>query len=294
MTENIFQKGCLVQLSVSKWGGVKKVDKSTLSNMVTTDQDWLTATKKLVDPQSLKPICTVGYSARAWLYYKSLPFPIPGLSFIPRDLINTVDDKLVQFKSEFHQAVENFLDDYHDLRESARHFLGDLFMEIDYPVDISSRFKFAWRFVVLDIPNGKGKGKILAPEVYAREKEKFVETMEVARMMGINALREEFASIVGHISERFTNSGTGKPKMFKNSTVVSFYDYFQTFKDRNIFEDSDLTDLVEKAQGVLNGTSADMIRSDVELKEKIRADMTEIESSMAELLKRPRRKIVMD
>jgi len=293
MTENIFQKGCLVQLSVSKWGGVKKVDKNALADMVnTTDQEWLTATKKLVSPQSLKPLCKIGYSARTWLYYRSLPFPIPGLSFIPRDLINTVDDKLVQFKSDFHQAVECFIDDYNDLRENARHFLGDLFNEVDYPVNISSRFKFAWRFVVLDIPNGDSK--ILAPEVYAREKEKFLETMEEARMMGINALREEFASIVGHISERFTNAGDSKPKMFKNSTVDSFYDYFQTFKDRNIFEDSDLSALVESAQGILNGTSADMIRSDVDLKEKIRVDMTDIEASMAELLKRPRRRIVMD
>jgi len=293
MTENIFQKGCLVQLSVSKWGGVKKVDKNALADMVnTTDQEWLTATKKLVSPQSLKPICTVGYSARAWLYYRSLPFPIPGLSFIPRDLINRVDDKLVRFKSEFHQAVEIFLCEYSELRESARHFLGDLFNEVDYPVNISSRFKFAWRFVVLDIPNGDSK--ILAPEVYAREKEKFLETMEEARMMGINALREEFASIVGHISERFTNAGDSKPKMFKNSTVDSFYDYFQTFKDRNIFEDSELVDLVERAQGILNGTSAEQIRSEADLKEKIRTDMTEIESSMAELLKRPRRQIVMD
>jgi len=291
MTNNIFKKGCLVQLSVSKWGGLKKIDNRTLAEMVNdTNQDWLTATKKLVSPSSLKPICKIGYSARAWLYYKSLPFPVPGLSFIPKDLINKVDDKLVEFKSEFHNAVECFIDDYNGLRENAKYYLKDLFNEIDYPVNIASRFNFNWRFVVLDLP--KGNSKILAPEVYAREKEKFLETMEEARMMGINALREEFASMIEHISERFTSSG--KPKMFKNSTVDSFFDYFETFKNRNIFEDQDLSELVEKAQGILNGTSADQIRSDTDLKEKIRTDMTQIEVSMAELFNRPRRKIIMD
>ena len=64
MTENIFQKGCLVQMSVSKWGGIKKIDKSKLSDMVNqADKTWVTATKKLVDPKSLKPICKINNSA---------------------------------------------------------------------------------------------------------------------------------------------------------------------------------------------------------------------------------------
>lgn len=93
MTDNIFQKGCLVQMSVSKWGGVKKIDKSKLSNMVDqtgSRQDWVTATKKLVDPKSLKPICKINNSARNWLASISLPFPITGMVFIPKDLINQV------------------------------------------------------------------------------------------------------------------------------------------------------------------------------------------------------------
>ena len=287
---DVFKKGCLVQLSVSKWGGVKKIDKRTLAQLV--DKDWVTATKKLVSPESLKPIAKVGYSARSWLYFKSLPFPIGGMSFIPRDLINTVDEKLTQYRQDYYDAVIDFANDYEELRDNARKYLGELFNEIDYPEDISTKFNFNWRFVVLDVPDSKSK--ILAPEVYKREKEKFVQTMEEARNMAVEALREEFASMVEHIADRFSSNGNGKPKVFRNSTVESFYEYFQTFKDRNIFNDNDLAGLVEKAQNVLNGTSPDQIRSDSSLKEKIRVDMTEMESSILELLNRPRRKIVLD
>jgi hypothetical protein len=293
MTENIFQKGCLVQLSVSKWGGVKKIDKSKIANMVhRTEADWVTATKKLVDPDSLKPICKINNSARNWLGTLSLPFPITGMVFIPKNLINEVDQKLNEFQCKYNQAVEDFAQDYNYLRETARSYLGELFNEVDYPVDIARKFNFTWRFVILDIPNGEHR--ILAPEVYAREKEKFVQTMIEAREMAIDALREEFAFMVERITDRFAQTDTGKPKVFKNATVESFYDFFQTFKDRNIFEDEQLTELVNRAQAVLKGSNVDQIRSNNKLKDNIKSGMTDIEHAMHKLFNRPKRKIVMD
>jgi len=293
MTENIFQKGCLVQLSVSKWGGVKKIDKSKLSNMVDqAESDWVTATKKLVDPESLKPICKINNAARNWLATLSLPFPITGMVFVPKELINTVDEKLDEFKIQFNETVRDFIQDYTYLRETARTYLGELFNEIDYPVDISKKFNFNWRFIILDVPNGDTQ--ILAPEVYAREKEKFIQTMEEARCMAIDALREEFSQMVERITDRFSQNADGQPRIFKNTTIESFYEYFQTFKDRNIFQDNELTNLVNKAQAILNGSSVDQIRSSVHLKENIRSGMADIETALSQAFNRPRRKIIMD
>ena len=289
--ENIFEKGCLVQLSISKWGGVKKINDNQLAEMIET-HEWLTATKKLVDPESLKPICKVGNSARTYLTSISLPFPIQGMVFIPKEMITRVDQKLEGFKTEFNQTVTTFLDDYDKLRETAMIYLGDLFNEVDYPVHVEKKFSFAWRFIILDVPNGKSG--ILSPEIYEREKEKFIQTMEEARTMAIESLREEFGSMVERITERFTQSGDGKPKVFKNATVESFYEFFETFKERNIFRDQQLDELVERAQAVLGGVSAESIRTNADLKENIRAGMAEVEGVMAVALARPRRKIVMD
>ena len=289
--ENMFEKGCLVQLYISKWGGVKKINDNQLAEMIET-HEWLTATKKLVDPESLKPICKVGNSARTYLTSISLPFPIQGMVFIPKEMITRVDQKLEGFKTEFNQTVTTFLDDYDKLRETAMVYLGDLFNEVDYPVHVEKKFSFAWRFIILDVPNGKSG--ILSPEIYEREKEKFIQTMEEARTMAIESLREEFGSMVERITERFTQSGDGKPKVFKNATVESFYEFFETFKERNIFRDQQLDELVERAQAVLGGVSAESIRTNADLKENIRAGMAEVEGVMAVALARPRRKIVMD
>lgn len=51
-----------------------------------------------------------------------------------------------------------------------RQILGHLFRDTDYPVNIRDKFRFEWRYVILDIPN---EASVLPPEIYEREKEKF-------------------------------------------------------------------------------------------------------------------------
>jgi len=289
--ENLFKKGCLVQLSTSIWGATRKINPNQFTDKVVSSE-WLRANKKLVDPDALKPINKIANMARSYLNAVSLPFPLHGLVFMPKEMISKVDEKLDCFKTDFNNTVEAFIASYDQLREVAMVYLGELFNEMDYPIDVSSKFSFNWRFVILDVPNGNTA--ILAPEVYEREKEKFVQTMEQARELAIQSLRDEFAGMVERITERFTTGPNGKPKIFKNGTVNNFYEYFETFKDRNIFRDDQLAELVERAQGILGGTSAETIRSNDQLKERVRSDMQAVEKSMEETLSMPRRKIIMN
>jgi len=196
------------------------------------------------------------------------------------------------FKSDFEQKTEEFTHSYDRLREVAMVYLGDLFSETDYPVDVRSKFSFAWRFIVLDVPNGSSG--VLAPEVYEREKHKFIQTMEEARELAIVSLREEFSGMIQRITERFTNGHGSKPKVFKNGTINNFYEFFETFRERNIFRDSELAELVDRAEAILGGKNAEAIRSNDQLKGQIRNGMAEVEKSMEDILSRPRRRIVMN
>jgi len=289
--ENLFEKGCLVQLSASVWRAARKIKPEQLSEMAVS-HEWLSATKKLVDPDSLKPVNHVVNSARSYLSGVSLPFPIQGMVFVPKEMISRVDGRLEGFKGEFNTTVEGFLGEYDQLREVASVHLGDLFNEMDYPVDVKGKFAFMWRFIILEIPNGKTG--ILDPEVYEREKHKFIKTMEEARELAIQSLREEFSGMIFRITERFSNGQDTKPKVFKNGTVNNLYEFFETFKERNIFKDEQLAELVERAKATLGGESAESIRSNDQLKAQIRAGMEDVEKAMAEILSMPRRKIVMN
>lgn len=289
--ENLFEKGCLVQLSASVWGATRKVKPNQITDLPVSSE-WLRASKKLVDPEALKPINKVINKARSYLTGVSLPFPIKGMEFVPKEMISRVDERLNEFRSDFNHSVDNFMESYDLLREVAMVHLGELFNETEYPLDIQKKFAFIWRFIILDVPNGNTS--LLAPEVYEREKEKFVQTMEQARELAIQSLREEFAGMVERITERFSDGANGDPKIFKNGTVNNFYEYFETFKERNIFKDDELSDLVERAKDILGGKSAEEIRSNDLFKERIRDGMQDVEKAMAEILSMPRRKIIMN
>lgn len=289
--ENIFEMGCLIQLSTSIWGARRKIKTGQITDMAGANE-WLSTHKKLIDPCALKPIQKVANAARGYLSGMSLPFPINGMVFVPKEMISKVDAELDRYKSEFNSKIEDFVSRYDELREVAVVYLGDLFNETDYPVDIRSKFSFAWRFIVLDVPNGKAG--VLSPEVYEREKTKFVQTMEEARELAIMSLREEFSSMIKRVTERFTNGHGTKSKIFKNGTINNFYEFFETFRERNIFRDTELAELVDQAEAILGGKTAETIRSNDQLKDHIREGMVEMEKSMENILSRPRRRIVMD
>ena len=53
----IFEKGILIKIDTSMWGGVKKIDKKTAIEAL--GSDYAKAQKYLVDPKSLKPIASI-------------------------------------------------------------------------------------------------------------------------------------------------------------------------------------------------------------------------------------------
>ena len=89
-----------------------------------------------------------------------------------------IDERLQEYKERFWVKVAEFEQMYDAARQEAKTILKDLFNESDYPADISSKFRFEWRFLVLDVP---GKSKLLSPEIYEREKKKFEDLMTETR-----------------------------------------------------------------------------------------------------------------
>ena len=80
----------------------------------------------------------------------------------------------------------------------------------------------------------------------------------------------------------------------EDTAKARMYRFFETFKERNIFKDDQLAELVERAKTILGGQSAESIRSNDQVKEQIKAGMEDVEKTMAEILSIPRRKIIMN
>lgn len=60
-------------------------------NGTAASPEWLSASKKLIDPEALKPIKKIVNKSRSYLIGIRLPFPIQGMVFVPKEMISQVD-----------------------------------------------------------------------------------------------------------------------------------------------------------------------------------------------------------
>jgi hypothetical protein len=284
---DIMQRACLIQLSSSIWQGTRMLEQGIMEKLG-KNSDWLRGKKFLINPEYLGPIRTTIHQARNAVIKYALPFPITALYLVPKEVLTSMDQTLDYYKQEFFHKVQEFQLQYELAKEEARDILGKLFNDTDYPDDISSKFNFQWRFITLDVP---GKASILPPEVYEREKEKFIAMMEESRDLAITALREEFGGIIHQLVEKL-NSNNGKPKAFKASMLNKFNDFLGSFGARNLFEDDRLAELVDHAKGVINGISPYGLRYSENLRQHITQEMHRLQEAIDESLEDlPRRKI---
>lgn len=287
MKSDIFQESCLLQLSTSCWQGSRMLEPAVMEQI--GNSEWLKGRKHLINPKTLNPIRAVVSRARKDLERQSLPFPLAGITLVPKEQLTRIEECLARHRSDYWTEVDKFLYQYEDAREAARENLGDLFSEADYPIDIRRRFGFDWQYFVLDVP---GKAGILTPELYEREKAKFKAMMEETRELAMAALRQEFSDHVSHIVERLTKNEDGKPKVFKNCMVEKIQSYLEVFDARNLFGDGELAELVGKAKAIIGGVSPESIRENIWLKNSIAEGMGKIKQAIDQsIIDLPRRKI---
>jgi hypothetical protein len=253
--------------------------------------DWLRGAKVLIDPDCLSSVRAVLSKARTYLAKSALPFPIHGLTLVPKETLSRIDEALCGMKAEFESEVEKFIGGYETEREKARESLGPLFNDADYPIDVRRKFRFEWRFITMDVP---GRSGILSPDLYEREKEKFKALMEETRELATVALREEFAGIVRHMVERLSGEEDGKPKRFQASMLDKMGEFLDSFGDRNLFHDEKLSALVDQARDVVSGLSTEELRQDGNLRRYIAEEMDQLRVAVDGALEDlPRRKIRM-
>jgi len=288
--KDVFKKACLIQMSSSVWQCSRVLNQKILAQKIGQDNEWLRGRKFLINPELLGPIKTAVQQARKTVQKYSLPFPITSIYLVPKESLAEIDEKLQYFKDRFWDKVQDFEALYDVGREEAAAVLDDLFNESDYPTDIIKKFKFDWRYFELSTP---GKSKILSPEVYQREKDKFSSLMEETRELAMVALREEFSTVVTNLVDRLTNNN-GKPKVISSGMFNKIHQFLGDFSTRNIFDDEKLVELTEQAKSAISGVSPYGLKYNEVMRKSIANEMTNLSEAIADAIEdMPRRKLKM-
>ena len=286
--ENMFREAALLQLTATCWQLDKKLPQSMLAEV--GNVDFLRGRKLLLAPESTALIKQHIGKARNYLRKISLPFPIKGCVLVPKKLIPEIQEHLKEIAWHYNSAVEDFLYWYPQTVKDAKESLGELFDECDYPTQemIKNKFRFQWRYITI----GPYVSRVLPPSIYKEEVKKFQELMEQARSEAITALREEFVDLVSNIADKLQNHDDGRPRRLRDAAVENLKQFLDNFSSRNIFEDAQLSELVEQCRGIITNTNAKAIRGNTQVRQELHQQMekllTGIDASLEDL---PRRRL---
>lgn len=280
---SVLQSGCLILYTCSIWGGRVKLPKSAVT--VDADPEFYNATKYLVDRGYLKPLEGIRSEARSYLYKKTLPFPIPGILFVPKGMGGTIDQKMVTYQNKFNELTEEFARNYETFIDQARAKLGHLFNPTEYPKDIRRHFSFAWKLYNFDAPD---QVQVFSPEIYEKAVADYQQTIREFQETAATTLRTTFSEMVDHIVERLS----GERKTFRDSLVGNIKEFLNDFAVLNITNDTELSRAVEKCRMILDGVSADAIRNNDTFRDHIAQNMSRVKAEVDTMMvSRPIRKI---
>lgn len=281
--DSVLQKGCLVLYTCSIWGGRVKLPKSAVT--VDADPEFYNATKYLVDRSYLQPLEGIRSEARSYLYKKTLPFPIPGILFVPKGMGGTIDQKMGTYQNKFNELTEKFARNYETFIDQARVKLGHLFNPTEYPKDIRRHFSFAWKLYNFDAPD---QIQVFSPEIYEKAIADYQQTMREFQETAVTTLWTTFSEMVDHIVERLS----GERKTFRNSLIGNIKEFLGDFNALNITNNAELSQAVEKCQKILDGVNVDVIRNNDKFRHHIANSMSEVKTQLDKMMvSRPLRKI---
>lgn len=257
--------------------------------------EWLKASKKLVNTRhkAYAQVTEVIRRARGIWIDMTVPYPEPGIRLIRKSRIEELVAAINNCKQELVEKTSALDSEYAAIREEAQVRLGELFNEADYPESLAGEFGMELDFPSIEPPQYLQQ---LNPELYEQQVKRIQDRFDEAVALAQDAFTQEFASLIGRLTERLTAGEGGKKKVFQESTIENLQEFFGKFQALNVGGNEALEALVEQAKQIVAGKASGELtkelRNDVLLRDQIRAQLTEVEQALKPMLvNRPGRKV---
>ncbi len=148
---DLARKTVFIKLHLGLLGNSRKVSSSQVE--VDADKELIRVAKTLLDSPELQAIRTLDGDVRRFLYDTCLPLEV-GIHLLPLGLLETVDERLNEFREKRRVLLEVFLFAYPRLCQEAAGRLRTLHNPADYPPveEVRSRFTVSWQYVSYGVP----------------------------------------------------------------------------------------------------------------------------------------------
>ncbi len=278
------------------WFGTRKSlsteQKAQAADTFHAEGKYISAGKKLIDTgdASFRAVTSVRTQATAYFKGMSLPYPEPAIRLVPQGSLDQIAARMQTFRDELAEAVDNLDTRFGELKHEARDRLGDLFCDADYPDTLRGLFELTWEFPSVEPPEYLRR---LNPQLYEQECDRVKTRFDEAVQLAEAAFMDELNKMVEHLAERLAGGEDGKPKVFRDTAIENFSEFFERFQRLNIRSNEELDQVVERARRVIDGVAPQTLRDSESLRQQITSQLAAVQSSLDGLMvDRPRRNIL--
>lgn len=274
---NLNDRALLVQLNVSQWTA-RKYDKRA-SKEVTTAHGAASAAgrfNKSLLPMNdkLENIHKKTTFIRTKYYDNTLPWGIDGTMMLPTANYLAFMSDFRKEKGEWESLVQEFLDEYDQMKLDAQRILGSLYDAADYPNVLELRHKFKMDMAVFPVPSADFRVAIGSEELtrIQQDVERRVKEAEQAALKDVwNRLYER----VKHMAEKLAD-----PKaIFRDSMVENAREICAMLPRLNFSDDPNLEAMRQQVEASLI-KHPEALRNDPDLRRDTAAEAKAIMDKM--------------
>jgi disulfide oxidoreductase YuzD len=268
--KNFFETGSLLWVNIRKFGGSAQLTDTEAEKRFKEDRDVLRGVQDLLLPEdrdTLQALNTIKSEAHGYVDRRSMPHPLPCFNFIRSWQKEDIEAKLLRKQEEYAEFAQNFTDRWPEIEKAYAKAKPKLYRPEKYPSKamVRSRFVFEWKWVDdLNYSNDDEMKKDLKwMQNYATQalKKSLVERMEVLAASCTN----------GKVSQATLDSIDNQ----------IFEKYEQVFA--GLVSNVDIKTAISDIKEYLEGTDAEMLRSDDSFKEMIAIKAKEIAKTVSKV-----------
>jgi hypothetical protein len=247
-----YKDGVLMTLTVTKWGGAKKLEPQDLGLNADEVPDFMRLGKKLLIPkEEREAFVQTENNARNALERASFPFPVGGARFLPNKVLMKVLQELEEYKWVYMDLAASFKDRYHLIREDmlAKYPEHREKLEPFYPPVhlLEKRFSFEWAIFVIEDATYEAKNGEEVAAAYEKFKINLEEQFDKFLSDVVIDLRFQVQETCLKIVDR-VKAG----EIINAHSIGAVHRMIEKFKTLNFIGDQTIEKKLEELRGQLN------------------------------------------
>ena len=124
----------------------------------------------------------------------------------------------------------------------------------------------------------------ISARIFQVERDKAAQAMSEACAEVQQVMRASLLELVSHLRDRLEDQPDGKPQRLRESRVQKLRDFLATFDLRNVVDDQELKEQVERARSLVEGVSTEALRNMPQVRARVREGMAGVAAQMDRLV----------